>query len=161
LSAGFALVLAAAAHAVGWPIPRGGAQSITTALCGYLATLDVALKTSWPVQSLAAEAEYDVNLCDVTPRQLLAIAGQRLSPAYRERLEDCRYGPGAFKGAYRPADPIPWRAAACSLAATVDIGGGAAEIAASEHAMRTGQPAERPFVLLAQPSLFDAARAPA
>jgi len=160
LSAAFGMVLGAAAHAVGWPIPEGGAQSIAAALCAYLETRSVTVKTSTPVKTLSDLVEYDVTLCDVSPRQLLQMAGDRLSPKYRRKLDSYRYGPGAFKVDYALAHPIPWKSAECLRAATVHLGGTAAEITASEFAMRTGQHAERPFVLLAQPSLFDPARAP-
>ena len=162
LSASFGVTLGAAAHAVGWPIPRGGAQSITNALCRYLASLGGTLQTSTRIESLAAmdKDKYDVTLCDVTPRQLLAMAGERLSPAYRRQLEKYSYGPGVFKVDYALSNPIPWRASECLRAATVHVGGTLEEIAASEEAMRHGHHAERPFVLLAQPSLFDPTRAP-
>ena len=161
LSAAFGMVLAAAAHAVGWPIPEGGAQSITAALCACLATHGVTVKTSTPAKTLSDLREYDVTLCDVSPRQLLQMAGDRLAPKYRRELATYRYGSGAFKVDYALAHPIPWKSAECLRAATVHLGGRAAEITASESAMRTGQHAERPFVLLAQPSLFDPTRAPA
>ncbi len=162
LSASFGITLGAAAHAVGWPIPRGGAQSITNALCRYLASLGGTLQTSTRIESLAAmdKDKYDVTLCDVTPRQLLAMAGERLSPAYRHQLEKYSYGPGVFKVDYALSEPIPWRASECLRAATVHVGGTLEEIAASEEAMRHGHHAERPFILLAQPSLFDPTRAP-
>jgi phytoene dehydrogenase-like protein len=161
LSAAFGILLGAAAHAVGWPIPRGGAQSITLALCGHLATLGGEIKTSARVHSLASLAKYDITLCDVTPRQLVQMAGNRLSAAYTRRLAKYRYGPGVFKVDYALRSAIPWKAAECFRAATVHLGGSAAEIAASEEAMRHGRHSERPFVLLAQPSLFDPTRAPA
>jgi phytoene dehydrogenase-like protein len=161
LSAAFGMVLGAAAHAVGWPIPQGGAQSITTALCAYLATHNVTVKPSTRVESLAAIGKYDVTLCDVTPRQLVKLAGDRLSGAYRRKLAAYRYGPGAFKVDYALSNPVPWRAKDCLRAATVHVGGTTEEITASESAMRRGEHAESPFVLVAQPSLFDPSRAPA
>jgi phytoene dehydrogenase-like protein len=161
LSAAFAILMAAPAHAVGWPIPRGGAQSLTSALCGYLATFGSKVNTSSPVQSLAALANYDLLLCDLTPRQLVKIAGARLSERYQRRLGRYRYGAGVFKVDYALNAPIPWKAPDCLRAATVHLGGSFDEIAASENAVRMGQNADRPFVLLAQPSLFDSSRAPA
>ncbi len=160
LSASFGVMLGAAAHAVGWPIPRGGAQSIANALCGHLATLGGTVKTSTRIENLSAVADHDVTLCDVTPRQLLRIAGDRLSPAYNRQLEKYRYGPGVFKVDYALSSPIPWKAKEPLRAATVHLGGTIEEIAASEDAMRHGHHAERPFVLLAQPTLFDPSRAP-
>jgi phytoene dehydrogenase-like protein len=165
LSAAFAILMAAPAHAVGWPIPRGGAQSITNALCGYLATFGSKVNTSSPVRSLGDLANisprYDLTLCDLSPRQLVEIAGGRLSEHYKRRLGKFRYGAGVFKVDYALNAPIPWKAAECLRAATVHLGGTFDEIAASEKAIRMGQNADRPFVLLAQPSLFDSTRAPA
>jgi phytoene dehydrogenase-like protein len=161
LSGAFGVLMAITAHAVGWPIPRGGAQSLTNALCHYLTTLGGRLSTSSRVESIESLSEYDVILCDVTPRQLLKIAGQRLSAGYRRKLERFRYGPGAFKVDYALSQPIPWKASECLRAVTVHLGGSFAEIASSEKTTRSGQHADRPFVLLAQPSVFDPSRAPA
>jgi phytoene dehydrogenase-like protein len=160
LSAAFGVLLAVAAHAVGWPIPRGGAQSLTQALCGQLAVLGGEIQTSSRVENLAEISKREVILCDVTPRQLVRMAGGRLSPEYSRQLAKYRYGPAAFKVDYALRCPIPWKPKECLRAATVHVGGSAEEIAASEAAMRQGQHAERPFVLLAQPSLFDLTRAP-
>jgi phytoene dehydrogenase-like protein len=161
LSAAFAILMAVPAHAVGWPIPRGGAQSLTNALCGYLSTFGGKVNTSAPVQSLAALANYDLLLCDLTPRQLVKVGGQRLSDSYKRRLERYRYGAGVFKVDYALNAPIPWKAPGCLRAATVHLGGSFEEIATAEKAVRIGQHADRPFVVLAQPSLFDSSRAPA
>ena len=161
LSGAFAMLMAVPAHAVGWPIPRGGAQSITNALCGLLQSLEGSVRTSSRVDSLDALPDYDVILCDLTPQQLLAVAGNRLADYYQRRLQRYRYGPGVFKVDYALSAPIPWRAPECLRAATVHLGGTFAEIAASEKAVRTRRTAERPFVLLTQPSLFDSSRAPA
>jgi phytoene dehydrogenase-like protein len=160
LSGAFGILLAVSAHAVGWPIPRSGSQSITNALCGHLAKLGGRVKTSTRVESLEALREYDVTLCDVGPRQLVRMAGERLSSEFRRRVENYRYGPGAFKVDYALSQPIPWKAKECERAATVHLGGSFAEIAASEEAMASGQPPGRPFMILAQPSLFDPTRAP-
>jgi len=161
LTAAIGVLFGVAAHAVGWPIPRGGSQSIITALCRHLAKLGGTVNTSAPVGNLADLPHYDVILCDVSPRQLLRIAGDRLSRSYHRSLASYRYGPGAFKVDYALASPIPWKARECLRAATVHLGGSFAEIAAAEAAVCSGQPADRPFVLLAQPSLFDPTRAPA
>ena len=164
LSAAFGILMAVPAHAVGWPIPRGGAQSLTNALCGYLSTFGSKVTTSSPVQSLAALANvfpnYDLLLCDLTPQQLVKVGGQSLSESYKRRLGRYRYGAGVFKVDYALNAPIPWRAPGCLRAATVHLGGSFEEIAAAEKAVRIGHIAERPFVLLAQPSLFDSSRAP-
>ena len=119
------------------------------------------MKTSSRVRSLSALSEYDLALCDVTPRQLMALGKEKLSDGYRRLLERFRYGPGAFKVDYALNAPIPWKAADCLRAASVHLGGSFEEIAASEKAVRNGKHAERPFVLLAQPSLFDGSRSPA
>jgi phytoene dehydrogenase-like protein len=119
------------------------------------------VNTSSPVLSLAALANYDLILCDLTPRQLIAVGGPSLSDSYKRSLGKFRYGAGAFKVDYALSSPIPWKDSECLRAVTVHVGGTFEEIAASEKAVRMGQHAERPFVLLAQPSLFDSSRAPA
>jgi phytoene dehydrogenase-like protein len=159
LSAAFGVLLGAAAHAVGWPVPRGGAKSITAALCGQLAALGGEIRTSARIESLAATTGYDMTLCDVTPAQLVKMGGARLSDAYASRLRKYRYGPAVFKIDYALSSPIPWRAAACLRAATVHVGGSSGEISASESDMCAGHHSEHPFVLVAQPSLFDPSRA--
>src|SRR5438477_1787657 len=161
LSAAFGMLMALPAHAVGWPIPRGGSQSLTNALCHYLSTLGSTVRTSSRVESLSALSNYDLILCDVTPRQLVNIAGQRLSNSYKRQLAGFRYGPGVFKVDFALKSAIPWKAPECLRATTVHLGGSFEEIAVSEKAVQNGQYADRPFVLLAQPSLFDASRAPA
>jgi phytoene dehydrogenase-like protein len=160
LSAAVGMILGAAAHAVGWPIPRGGSQSITRALCAYLENLGGMIRTSFQVTSLNAVGDFKLALCDVTPHQILKIAGERLTPSYKRVLQRYRYGPGVFKVDYALSSPIPWKAAECSRATTVHIGGTWQEIAASEADMYGGRHSERPFVLLAQPTLFDSTRAP-
>ena len=161
LSGAFGMMMAIPAHAVGWPLARGGAQSLTNALCGYLATLGGRIVTSSRVESLDSLSAYDLIFCDISPWQLLAIGGRRLSESYKRRLGEFRFGPGVFKLDYALSAPIPWRSSECARAATVHLGGTFDEIAASEKAVRSGKCAERPFVLLTQPSLFDPSRAPA
>lgn len=160
VSSAAAVMLGTALHSVGWPIPRGGAGAITQALCGYLGGLGSSVHTSRRIESLAELSGYDLILCDITPKQLLKIAGGRLSNSYQHRLTKYRYGPGVFKVDYALQSPIPWKAEECLRAATVHIGGTFEEIAASETAMRSGRSDERPFVLLSQPTLFDPTRAP-
>ncbi len=161
LSASFGMVLGAAAHAVGWPIPRGGAQSITDALAAHLAQLGGKITTSSRIESFDQLPNCDLTLCDITPRQMLHLAQGKLSSGYRGQLENFRYGPGIFKVDYALSAPIPWAAGECCRAATVHLGGTMEEIAASEAAVAAGRPAERPFILLSQPTLFDPSRAPA
>ncbi len=161
LSSAIALVLGVAAHAVGWPIPRGGASAIPHALVSYLETLGGTVHTSRRIDAQALrELSCPLTLCDITPKQLIAIAGEQLTRGYRLLLEEFRHGLGAFKVDYALSDPVPWRAPECRRAITVHLGGTFEEIAASEHAVAQGRAAERPFVLVAQPTLFDPARAP-
>jgi phytoene dehydrogenase-like protein len=157
-SAAFGLMLAVAGHYKGWPIPRGGAQRIADALA---ACFGGEVRTGVRVESLEQVLPARVVLCDLTPRPLLAIAGHRFTDAYREKLQRYRYGPGVYKMDWALSGPIPWRAKDCALAGTVHLGGTLEEIAASEQAAWQGEHTERPYVLLAQPSLFDARRAPA
>jgi phytoene dehydrogenase-like protein len=158
-SASFGLVLGTTGHAVGWPLPRGGSQRIADALASYLRSLGGEIQTDAPVESLD-ELSAPTVLCDVTPRQLLRLAGDRLPPRYRRGLERFRYGPGVFKLDWALSAPIPWSAPACAEAGTVHLGGTLEEITASERAPARGETSERPFVLLAQPTLFDPSRAP-
>jgi phytoene dehydrogenase-like protein len=160
-TAAVGLVLATAAHVSGWPFPRGGSQKIVDALAAYLRSLGGEIITGVEVKSLDALPSARVVLCDITPRQLLRIAGHHLPDGYRRSLEHFRYGPGAFKIDFALASPIPWRSSACLQAATVHVGGTLAEIVAAEAQVARGEHPERPFVLLAQHSLFDETRAPA
>jgi len=152
-SAAVGLVMLAAGHARGWPIVRGGAQALTDALVQHLESLGGRVEMRSEVKQLP---ETGVRLADVTPRQLLRIAGDALPASYRRKLERFRYGAGAFKIDYALSEPIPWTARACRRAATVHVGGSLDEIAASERRFRL----QKPFVLVVQPSLFDASRAP-
>ena len=160
-SSSFAIMMAAAGHAVGWPIPRGGSQSITNAMIRYLRTLGGGVRTSSPVERLEGLGTVAVTLCDVTPHQLLRLAGNRLHSVDRKRFARFRHGPGIFKVDYALREPIPWQARDCALAATVHVGGTLAEISASEEAVTLGRTSPYPFVLVVQPSLFDGSRAPA
>lgn len=157
-SAAIALVLAVAGHVTGWPFPRGGAQRLSDALAGHLRSLGGEIRIHSPISTLP---DAPLVLCDITPRQLLALAGDKLPAGYRRSLERYRYGPGAFKVDWALDGPVPWRAAACARAATVHLGGTMEEIAESESAVWEGRVVERPFVLLVQTSLFDTSRAPA
>ncbi|HXM41941.1 MAG TPA: NAD(P)/FAD-dependent oxidoreductase [Bryobacteraceae bacterium] len=160
-SAAFGWVLAAAGHAVGWPIPRGGSQTIANALASYFESLGGHIVVNNPIRSLDELGDNSLVLCDVTPRQLVAIAGDRLPDRFNRKLESYRYGPGVFKVDWALTAPIPWQAAECSRAGTVHIGGSLDEIAASEGTLAGATPSDRPFVLVVQPSLFDSSRAPA
>jgi phytoene dehydrogenase-like protein len=160
-SAAAGLVLGALAHAVGWPLPRGGSQRLADALAGYLRSLGGEIVTGVRVDSLDALPASRAVLCDVSPRSLLRIAGDRLPAGYRRSLERYRYGMGVFKMDWALDGPIPWRDAECAQAGTVHVGGTLAEMARSERDAWEGRVAERPFVLVTQSSLFDASRAPA
>ena len=156
----FGLVLGTLAHAVGWPFPRGGAQAITDAMGAYLRSLGGDIVAGWRVQSLDELPPSRAVLLDVTPRQVLRLAGSRLPDAYRRRLERYRYGPGVYKLDYALNEPVPWRAEICRRAGTIHLGGTLAEIAASEEATSRGRIPQRPYVLVAQHSRFDTTRAP-
>lgn len=160
-SASVALVLSMVAHVNGWPFPCRGAQAISNALAAHLISLGGEIQTGRRIEHLDEVPAARAVLCDITPRQLLRIAGDSLPAGYRRSLSRYRYGPGAFKVDWALNGPIPWRAPDCSRAATVHIGGTMEEIAVSERDAWDGRCSERPFVLLAQPSLFDPSRAPA
>ena len=160
-SAAFGLVLLAVAHSVGWPFPRGGSGAIAEALVAELGRLGGEVETAAPVTSIAELGSPRLVLCDVGPPALARLAGDRLPERYARRLRGFRYGPGAFKVDYALDGPIPWAAPECARAGTVHLGGTLEEIAASERAPWRGEHAERPFVLLAQHTLFDPIRAPA
>lgn len=159
-TAAFGLVLAVVGHAMGWPLVRGGSQRLADAMASYLGSLGGEIHTSSPVACVDELPASRVVLLDVTPQQVLRLAGHRLSSAYRRQLEGYRYGPGVFKMDWALDAPIPWRAEECGRAATVHLGGSLHEIAAAEQATFNGRHCERPFVILAQPSLFDETRAP-
>ena len=159
-TASFGLVLAILGHAVGWPLPKGGSRQIAAALASYLRSLGGEIETGTRIESLAELPKARAVLLDVTPRQLLWIAGDSLRGSYRRRLAGYRYGPGVFKVDLALDGPIPWRAEECARAATVHLGGTLDEIAASEAAVVQGGQPEHPYVLLAQQTLFDPSRAP-
>ncbi len=161
ITAAFGLVLGTLAHVAGWPLPRGGAQSIAGALAAYLADLGGEIVTGHEVTSLAELPPARAVLLDLTPRQILRIAGELLPAAYRRQLEKYRYGPGVFKVDWALDGPIPWTAASCRRAGTVHLGAELVEISESEQAIWRGEHAGTPYTLVAQQSLFDAARAPA
>lgn len=160
-SAGFGLVLGLLGHAVGWPLPRGGSQSLANALAAHLRSLGGEIRTSSCVESLTALPLARAILLDLTPRQVLRITGDTLPGSYHKKLQRYRYGPGVFKLDYALAGPIPWKAQVCRGAGTVHLGGTLDEVALAEREVAQGKTPDRPFVLLAQPSLFDPTRAPA
>jgi len=159
-SASFGLVLGALGHASGWPFPKGGSQKIADALTSYLISLGGEVHTGFRVTSVDEVPPTRTVLFDLTPRQLLSIAGKHLPGYYRWALGRYRYGPGVFKVDFALEGPIPWKAKECLRAGTVHLGGTLDEISLGEAAVWRGEHPERPFILLAQQSLFDETRAP-
>lgn len=160
LSASFGLALALLGHAAGWPIARGGSQKIADALAAHLRALGGRIVTKTRVESLDALPPAGRILLDLSPRQVLRICGDRLPASYRKQLRRYHYGPGVFKIDYALEAPVPWTAQECLRAATVHLGGTMAEVAEAESSVTRGDIPPRPFVLVAQPSLFDSSRAP-
>ena len=159
-TAAYGLTLGMMVHSVGWPMARGGSQSIADAMAAYLESLGGEICTNLTVRSMADLPSSRAYLFDLTPRQILQITGERLPADYRRRLERYRYGPGVFKIDYALSGPAPWTAPGCQRAATVHLGGTLEEIAASERAPGRGEHAARPFVLFVQQTPFDPSRAP-
>jgi phytoene dehydrogenase-like protein len=159
-SAAFALVLGLAGHAVGWPIPRGGSQRISNALAAYLRELGGKIEVNRPIENLDQLPRARAVLLDTSVWEFLRIAGKQLPSRYRRRLESFRHAPGIFKIDYALSEPIPWKAEACRRAGTIHLGGTIDEIAVAERDVARGKIPERPFVLVAQQSLFDEMRAP-
>jgi phytoene dehydrogenase-like protein len=160
-SASVGVVLGTAAHATGWPIARGGSGQIAEALLRCFRQLGGEIQLGRPVQRLKDIPGCRAILFDVTPRQFLGIAGDRLPVGYRSRLQRYRYGPGVFKLDYALSSPIPWEALPCTRAGTVHVGGTMEEVALAEREVAEGREPRNPFVLLAQPTIFDPSRAPA
>jgi phytoene dehydrogenase-like protein len=160
-SAAVALLLGAMAHAVGWPFAGGGAGQLATTLASELVSLGGEIITNRTVASLEELRGARTILCDVTPRQLLGLAGAALPARYRQALLRYRYGPGVFKLDWALSEAIPWSAEACRKAGTVHVGGTFDEVASAEALVWEGRSSERPFVLVTQPTVCDASRAPA
>ena len=160
-SASFGLALMLAGHATGWPAAKGGSSAIIRAMASYLESLGGEIRTDHPVRSLRDVPDSRAVIFDVTPRQLADIAGDALPARYVRKLRRFRYGPGAFKVDWALDGPIPWKAEACLRSATVHVGGTIEEIAHNEYEVFHGRTTEKPFVLVAQQSMFDATRAPA
>jgi phytoene dehydrogenase-like protein len=159
-SASFGVVLGLSAHAVGWPFPRGGSQKLVDALIAHIKSLGGEIILSSPVISLTDLPEWKLLFFDLTPRQVLKIAGEHFTSSYRRQLVGYEYGPASFKLDWALSAPIPWAAEGCRRAGTVHVGGTLEEIAESESGNWTGDHARRPYVLVAQTSLFDSSRAP-
>jgi phytoene dehydrogenase-like protein len=159
-SASFGLVLAVAGHATDWPCAEGGSRRIVDSLAAYLASRGGQVEVGQEVRSMRDIPPSRAVLFDVAPRALDRIAGDTFTAGFRQQLQRYRHGPGVFKVDWALSGPIPWRAQDCLRAATVHVGGTFEELAASEAAVVSGRIAERPFVLVAQQSLFDRTRAP-
>lgn len=160
VTASFGMVLGLTAHAVGWPLPRGGSQKIADALACHLKSLGGEIVTNARVESIAALPNADAYVLDVTPKQFLQIAGDRLQGRYKKQLQEFRYGPGVFKLDYALDGVVPWKAKEALRAATVHIGPTLDDICASERATWQGNVSDAPYVLVVQSSLFDETRAP-
>jgi phytoene dehydrogenase-like protein len=160
VSAAFGLVLGSAGHAVGWPVPHGGSQSIANALAAHLRELGGRIDINRRVNNLAQLPTSRAVLFDTSVWNFARIVASRLPDRYRRRLEKFQHAPGIFKIDYALSDPVPWKAEACRRAGTIHIGGALDEIAQTEREAARGEVPERPFVLVAQQSLFDPMRAP-
>ncbi len=161
MTASFGLVLGMLAHAVGWPVARGGSGRVAAALEAEARSLGVEIETGRRIDAMSELPPARAVLLDLTPRQVLEIAGSRLSGGYRRALARYRYGPGVFKIDWALDGPIPWRDRRTLRAGTVHLGGPMREVAASEDAIGRGMAVDRPFVLLVQPTVADPSRAPA
>jgi phytoene dehydrogenase-like protein len=159
-STSIGLMLNLIGHASGWPVVRGGTAKVAMALAARLGDLGGTVETGRRVTSLADLPSSRLRVLDMVPRDIDRVCAEQLPERYRRRMRSYRYGPGVFKVDWALDGPVPWADPRCARAATVHIGGGIAEIVASEAAVAAGRHAERPFVILAQPSLFDSSRAP-
>ena len=160
LTASLGFVLAIAGHSVGWPTPRGGTQKLTDALLGYFQSLGGEVQTSAPVESLAQLADAKTVFFDTSARVMARICGDELPGRYQRGIAGFHSGPGIFKLDYALSGPMPWTAPACRRAGTIHLGGTLSQVAQSETEVNDGQPPQRPYVLVAQQSLFDETRAP-
>ncbi|MBD0351060.1 MAG: NAD(P)/FAD-dependent oxidoreductase, partial [Flavisolibacter sp.] len=154
------LVLMATGHSEGWPISKGGSDAIANALASYFVSLGGTIETNFYVRSLSQLPSSHAVLFDITPMQLLQIAGYKFSSLYRWQLKRYRYGMGVFKIDWALDGPIPFTASACRQAGTIHLGNTLEEIVASEQSTSEGKHPDKPFVLLAQQSVFDPSRAP-
>jgi phytoene dehydrogenase-like protein len=155
------LMLLASGHVAGWPAARGGSQAIVDAMAKRLIELGGSIEVGRPVRSMGDLPEARAVLFDLTPRQLLRIAGDDLPKRYRARMHRFRYGPGVFKIDYALSEPVPWTHPDGRRAGSLHLGGTMREIAGAEAEVAAGRHPARPFVLIAQQSLFDPTRAPA
>lgn len=161
LTAAVGLMLSVTAHAQGWPVAQGGSQSIADAMVRYLVSLGGEIVVGRRVEALSELPSSRAVLLDLAPRQVSRLAGEQLPSRFRQKLERFRHGPAAFKLDWALSGPIPWTAEPCRRAGTVHVAGDLEEIVRAERAPWDGVCAERPFLLVAQQSLFDDSRAPA
>jgi len=159
-TAAFGILLTMLGHVSGWPIIKGGSQKLSDALASYFSSLGGKIITDSHVKSLRLLPTSSAVIFDLTPRQILNLMFDQLPPSYRWELQKYRYGPGVFKVDWALSSPIPWKSRECLEAATVHIGGTAEEIVEAERTVAQGRCPERPLVILSQPTLFDATRAP-
>ncbi|MER8182295.1 NAD(P)/FAD-dependent oxidoreductase [Kitasatospora sp. NPDC094015] len=159
--AGAGLLLGTLAHAVGWPVPRGGSQSVVDAMAEELTRRGARIVTGHPIGSLEDLPLARAVLLDTSPTGLLRIAGRRLPDRHARRLRGYRYGSGACKVDFALAGPVPWRDPDCALAGTLHLSGTREQTVAAEREIAAGRHAERPFVLAVQPGVVDDTRAPA
>jgi phytoene dehydrogenase-like protein len=160
LTASFGMVLGMYAHAVGWPMVRGGSAAVAAALAAEVRALGGEIQTGRRITSLADIPDARAVILDTTPQAAVAIAGERLSPATRRAYGAFRYGSGVFKIDWALDGPVPWRDPAAARAATVHLGGPLDAIAAAEADVAAGRHPERPYVLFVQYHPWDATRAP-
>ncbi|HYG01519.1 MAG TPA: NAD(P)/FAD-dependent oxidoreductase, partial [Chryseosolibacter sp.] len=159
-TAAIGLVLLASAHSKGWPIPKGGSQAIATALASYFLSIGGKIELNRHITAMSQLPSSHAVLFDTSPRQMLAIAGHKFSSFYRWQLNRYKYGMGVFKMDWALSTPIPFKSPEARMAGTVHVGGTAAEINISEQSAWRGTHVEKPFVLVAQPSVFDSTRCP-
>ena len=159
-TAAYGLMLGTIAHGYGWPTIEGGSQKLTDALVTYLSGLGGQIVTDHRIETLRELPRSRAVLFDLTPKQVVAIAGDDLPARYRRRLERYEHGPGVFKIDFALSEPIPWKADVCRRAGTVHLGGTLEEVTAAEDAVVRGRHPDRPYVLLAQQTTFDETRAP-
>lgn len=160
LTAAFGLVLGILGHRIGWPLPKGGSQKIADALAAYFRSLGGEIYAGVNIESLDDLPHSRLILCDITPRQLLKIAGDRLPDSFKRKLENYRYGPGVFKIDWALNHPIPWKSQECTKAGTVHLGATEEEIVFSEKQVWENEVSQKPYIIIAQQSLFDDTRAP-
>lgn len=154
------LVLGAVGHRLGWPLPKGGSQSLALAMASYFESLGGEIETGTKIRSLTQLPASRAVFFDTSPAQVLDIAKDKIPSPYADKLREYRYGAGIFKLDLALQEPVPWKDPACRKAGTVHLGGTLEEIIESEKAMSEGRHPDKPYVLVAQQSLFDKTRAP-